>query len=91
MFLKSLATGDFLRTLIFTDINFSEPFQTIALSLLSYLVVRIIIHLIFVNLVNFNRSGENQYLRNFPFKNHLQKLIPAKKFLRIHFPESVRD
>ena len=46
MCLKSLATDVFLRTLIFTDMNFSEPFQTIALGLLSYLVVRIINHMI---------------------------------------------
>ena len=80
MCLKSLATDVFLRTLIFTDINFSELFQTIALGLLSYLVVRIINHMVFVNLVNFDRFGENQYLRNFPFKAHLRKFLPAKKW-----------
>ena len=91
MCLKSLATDVFLRTLIFTDMNFSEPFHTIALGLLSYLGVRIINQMIFVNLVNFDRFDENQYLRNFPFKAHLQKLIPAKKFVRIHLPKLMRD
>ena len=36
----------FLRAWIFTDMNFPEPFQTIALGLLSHLVVRIINHMI---------------------------------------------
>ena len=91
MCLKSLATDVCLRTLIFTDMNFSEPFQAIALGLLSYLVVRIINHMIFVNLVNFDRFGENQYLRNFAFKAHLRKLIPAKKYFLIHLPKLMRD
>ena len=83
MCLKNLATDVFLRTLIFTDMNFSEPLQTIVLGLPSYLVVRIINPIIFTNLVNLDRFGENPYIRNFPFKAHLRKLIPAKKFVRI--------
>ena len=76
---KSLKTDVFLKISIFTDMNFSELFQTIALRLLSYLVVRIINHMIFVNLMNFDRFGKNQYLSNFTFKDHLRKLTPAKK------------
>ena len=44
--------------------------------------------LIFPNFVNF---GENKYLRNFPLKTHFQKLIPRKKFFRIHLPKLMRD
>ena len=47
--------------------------------------------LIFPNFVNFDRFGENQHLRNFPLKTHLQKLIPAKKFVQIHFRKLMRD
>ena len=72
MCLKSLATDNILRTLIFTDMNFSEPLQAIALGLHSYLGVRIINHMIFVNPVNFDRFGENQYLITFPFKAHFE-------------------
>ena len=35
----------------------------------------------FSNFVNFDQFGENLYLRGFPFKVHLRKLIPAKKFI----------
>ena len=31
-----------------------------------------------------NRFGENQYLKNFPFKVHLQKLVPGKKVFISH-------
>ena len=34
-----------------------------------------------------NKFGKNQYLRNFPFVVHLQKLISAKNFFRIHVPK----
>ena len=44
--------------------------------------------LLFPNFVNF---GENQYLRNFPLKTHLRKLIPGKKVFRIHLPKLMRD
>ena len=61
--------------------NFSKPFQTIALGLLSYLVVRIITHMSFVHLANFELFDQNYNLRKFSFKAHLQKFIPANKFL----------
>ena len=47
-------------------------------------------HIIFVNLLNIYRFGENQYLINFPFKAHLQNLIPAKKSVRVHLPKLIR-
>ena len=44
--MQSLLTDAFLRTWIFTDINFSEPFRVPVLGLLSGLEVRIINHMI---------------------------------------------
>lgn len=45
--LRSSSTNAFWRTYIFKDMNFSEPFQTVILGLLSNLVVRIINKMIF--------------------------------------------
>ena len=47
--------------------------------------------LIFPNFVNFDRFDENQYLRNFTFRVHLQNLIPARKFFLIHLRKLIID
>ena len=60
-------TDAFLRTWLFMDINFLEPFQGVALGLLSYLVMTAINHMIIF----------------LPFRAHLRKLIPGKKLFRI--------
>ena len=41
------------------------------------------------NFVNFDRFRENQYLRNFPLRVHLQKLIPAKKVFEIYLQKLI--
>ena len=68
-------TDAFLRTWLFTDINFLEPFQGVALGLLSYLVMRTINHMIIC----------------LPFRAHLRKLIPGKKLFRIGLRKLRRD
>ena len=50
---------------------------------MSILSKQVFVVLIFSSCVNFNRFGENQYLKNFPFKVYLQKLVPGKKFLLV--------
>ena len=45
--------------------------------------------LILPNFVNFDRPGENQYLRNFGFYGSIAKEIPAKKLFRIHLGKSI--
>ena len=61
-------TDAFLSTWILTDMNFSEPFQTVTLRLLSYLVVRIINHMRIIN----HRSHENHQSHvPFPSKSSL--------------------
>ena len=55
--LQSLATDAFLRIWFFTDMDFLESFQAVALGLLSYLVMRTINHtIIFLTYFLFSSS-----------------------------------
>ena len=55
--LQSLATDAFLRIWFFTDMDFLESFQAVALGLLSYLVMRTINHtVIFLSYFLFSSS-----------------------------------
>ena len=47
--------------------------------------------LIFLIFFIFNLLGENKYLRNFPFRAHLRKLIPEEKFFQIDLRKLIRD
>ena len=41
--------------------------------------------------MNYDQLGENHYLRNFPFRAHLRKEIPAKKFFPIDLKSLIED
>ena len=47
--------------------------------------------LIFPNFMNFDRFGENQYLKNFPLRVHLGNLITARKFFPNSFAKINRE
>ena len=74
----------FLRTWIFTEMNFSEPFQTVASELLSYLVVRIINQMI-ISLFHFLFPSSNFYgFEEYLFWS-LQKIKIKKEWWDIYF------
>ena len=74
----------FLRTWIFADMNFSEPFQTVASELFSYLVVRIINQMI-ISLFRFPFPSSNFYgFEEYLFWS-LQKIKIKKEWWGLYF------
>ena len=66
-----------LRTYIFNDMIFSEPFRAVALGLLSYLVVRIMNKFIFLFLISYFHQPFFMVLRS-SFINMFRKLQDRK-------------
>ena len=74
----------FMRTWIFTGMNFSEPFQTVASELFSYLVVRIINQMI-ISVFHFLFPSSNFYgFEEYLFWS-LQKIKIKKEWWDIYF------
>ena len=87
---SNLVSSFFCLKRFTVNLSFVKSFykETFYFKNVNFIKNKFFVILLFPNFVNF---GENQYLRNFPLKTHLRKLIPRKKVFRIHLPKLMRD